>query len=69
MDSQGRFNLLPGETMTLNPIPKDIQGLIKRGFLVELKDRKTPKKQESGAGAANAAPQKLAQANSKAKQG
>jgi len=55
--------------MTLNPIPKDIQGLIKRGFLVELKDRKTPKKQESGASAPDAAPQKPAQANSKAKQG
>jgi|GEM_PF-2591952 len=69
MDSQGRFDLLPGETVSINPVPRDIQSLVRRGFLVELKDRKPAKKDEPGPKLPNADTQKPQQKFGEAKKG
>ena len=39
IDSQGRFDLKPGETVSFSTIPKDLKGLVKNGFLLEVKPK------------------------------
>jgi len=39
IDSNGLFDLKPGETITLNSIPESIQKLVKKGLLKEMKPK------------------------------
>jgi len=39
IDNQGRFDLKPGETVSFSSIPNDIKGLVKNGFLLEVKSK------------------------------
>ena len=39
IDSNGLFDLKPGETITLPSIPESIQKLVKKGLLKEVKPR------------------------------
>jgi len=41
IDSNGLFDLKPGETITLNSIPESIQKLVKKGLLKEVKPRQS----------------------------
>jgi len=43
IDGQGRFDLRPGETVTMSSIPKDVTDLIHRGYLIVLGEKKAVK--------------------------
>lgn len=40
IDSKGRFDLKPGETVSFSTVPKDLKGLVINGFLLEVKSKK-----------------------------
>jgi len=39
IDSKGRFDLKPGETVSFSTIPKDLKGLVRKGYLLEVKSK------------------------------
>lgn len=39
MDGEGRFDLKPGEEVEFEAVPKDVMGLIKKGYLKEVVHR------------------------------
>jgi hypothetical protein len=40
MDGDGRFDLKPGEEVEFETVPKDVMGLIKKGYLKEVGHQK-----------------------------
>ena len=48
IDSKGRFDLKPGETVSFSSVPKDLKSLVDNGYLMEVKKKKVEVKANDG---------------------